>query len=1233
MNELISLFGDTRDPGLPLLASYNPWLVLLSLAIAVFTSSMALQMAGVARASASLLYRQVAIGTGALALGGGVWSMHFIGMLALQLCTEVSYEPGITVLSVAPSLGASWVALQLLSRPRLSASALWVGGLLVGAGIGAMHYAGMAAMRMGPLLRFDPIWFALSIVVAVGLAVLALWIRFRLVRVRNLSSFQAVLISGSVMGLAISGMHYTGMIGARFVGSPTLDVAQSALHANYIALAVTLIALTLSVFVLAANSLLRYRLMYLQMQSSESKMRTLLDTGVDGIVTLDQRGHIVSANRLVERLFGWSTEELIGRHFEMLMPEAVRREYAGYLHAYAHGEPVDVVGQSRETLGLRRDGSLLPIRLALGMAVLPDQVLFVGFVSDISERKAMEQSLRDSEQQYRSLIRNIPGVSFRVLLDEYWTALFVSDAVEGLTGWPAEAFMAQEVRIGELIHPDDMKAFDDEVRASIAAGQSYVIEYRLIDREGHEHWIWEGGSAVLNDQGQPQWVDGVMLDITESKLRNAEYEGTVEAISRVMGMIEFDLEGRVLTANANLLALSGYTLEEIQGRHHSLFCYPDYVASDQYQDFWRRLRAGEYDAGEYHRRGKNGRSIWIQASYNPIFDSDGKPFKIVKFATDVSARHEIQNQLRLAKERAEQAAAAKTSFLANMSHEIRTPMNAVIGFSELLLGTSLDPTQRRHLETVRHSARSLLGLLNDILDTAKLEKGALELESVSFSLRDLCEQLVASLSLSAEAKGLSLTLDYSAELGDWFSGDPLRVQQILTNLLGNAVKFTEAGGVRLAVFEDQGRVHLRIEDSGIGIAADRLQKIFDPFAQADASMSRRFGGTGLGTTIARQLCELMGGEITVESELGVGSVFHVLLPLEAVDAGPLALAPLRQELPPLDILLADDMPQNLELLSMILGEQGHRIVQARDGAEAVAAFESGRFDILLLDVQMPGMDGLEATRRIRAIEAQHGMPRTPIIAITASVLEKDRRSAHEAGMDGFTSKPIDVAALFAELGRVFGLRAAASVPSVSEPAHGGVIDWDRGMRLWGSKQAVRDAITHFLEQNQEACARLGAALRAGDRKTAVAQAHRLRGVAGNLALVDLCERAATLEQALKNPAMSAFDDLQAQLASAFAAVTDRLALHAPRSAPRFADAADMPFDAAALRAVLPDFIDSLEHGELNEPLWASVRSALGEATAGAELAALEQLLDDFEFEEAAKRLQALQDRLNEMEVA
>ncbi|QEI08978.1 PAS domain S-box protein [Pigmentiphaga aceris] len=1093
-----SLFVGTHDttPFMP--SSHDPWLVALSIFLAIFASTMALQVAGVARETANYFYKQVALASGSMALGCGVWAMHFVGMLAFELCTPVSYDYSQTLLSMLPSLGASWVTLWILSRPSITTSQLVIGGVLVGGGIAAMHYSGMAAMRMAPSLRYDVVWFLISAAVAVSLAILALWIRFGLARTNN--NWHGVIAGGVVMGFAIAGMHYTGMMAARFVGTPVTDGTMASSSATFISLAVALISVALTILVLAVNTLLRYRQLLAQMRASESRLRAIVDTAADGLVTMDSRGNIVSINPSAEALFGWRGDELVGRNGEILLHGEYGASYNDLLRQYLAGGSSQVLGMGREVVGRRKDGSLVPIRLAIGeVKIRNQQSLFVAFITDISERKGMEKTLRDREQQYRSLILNIPGAVYRCLPESPWQTLFMSEQVETLTGWRAEEFMDGQVSQAALIHPDDIERVTQEVRAAFSQGLSFVVEYRLMHRDGNIRWIWGSGTAVTDADGKLEWVDGMMLDISERRV--------------------------------------------------------------------------------------------------------------------------MEEDLRDAKTRAEEAAAAKGAFLANMSHEIRTPMNAIIGFTELLLGGHLEVQQRRHLGTVRHSARSLLGLLNDILDTAKLEKGAFELDVIDFSLLELCRQITASLRLSAESKGLQLALDYHPALSPFFKGDPLRIQQIITNLLGNAIKFTDRGWVRLEVLSSHGQVNIRVSDTGVGIAADRLDRIFAPFAQADASMSRRFGGTGLGTTIARQLTELMGGQIQVESQVGVGSVFQVLLPLEA--GKPVIERPVmtQQPLPTLRILVADDVPQNLELLSLALSKAGHRVTTARDGAEAVTLFLADSFDVVLMDVQMPGTDGLEATRQIRRAEMQRGVPATPIIALTASVMEEDRRAAREAGMDGFTPKPVELPRLLNEIAQVVGVvfERHAENP-LTRPAEQPnlAIDWTRGLELWGDSHAFEQTLRRFCDEYGDVSALFTPMLDRSEFTEGSMRVHRLRGAAANLMLPRVAAVALVLEQAFRSRdevgVRTAIDGLTTEIAAVRAAS----ALH-HHDTPIATGGIDRP----GLVRHCMEALNALRHGELVESALQAIELGLEGLGRTETLARLHASLAGFDLVDATLIIEAL----------
>jgi CheY-like chemotaxis protein len=519
----------------------------------------------------------------------------------------------------------------------------------------------------------------------------------------------------------------------------------------------------------------------------------------------------------------------------------------------------------------------------------------------------------------------------------------------------------------------------------------------------------------------------------------------------------------------------------------------------------------------------------------------------------------------------------------------------------------------------------MLRLLNDILDTAKLEKGAVELEIETFSLHELCDQILASLRISAAKKGLDLVLDYPACVPEFWRGDAFRIQQILLNLIGNAIKFTHEGGVTLRVAGGDGELVLDVVDTGIGIGEAGLQRIFDPFSQADASTTRRYGGTGLGTTIARQLAELMQGGIGVHSRVGEGSTFSVRLPLRVAEApAHAASAPGRPRLalPPLRVLAADDVPANLELLQLTLQRGGHKVTLAESGQEAVQAFERERFDVVLMDLQMPDMDGLEATRRMRAFERAHARTPTAIVALSASVLEQDRRNARAAGMDGFASKPIEPLRLTGEIARVIGLAGgepsaapAAAVPGL--PA----IDWERGVRLWTQARYLREAIQRYLQDGAATVAALRAAVQRTDARAVAAAAHRLHGAAANLALAALQAQAARLEAAARAHETAAWPALVEALDCALAGVAEALnSLDAPDAAP--APAAPRTLGAqerADLRAAIDALADALAAGELPaEPL-----AALERHLSATSLDALREALDRFDFDDAVQRLHVL----------
>ncbi|MEM9622065.1 MAG: response regulator, partial [Pseudomonadota bacterium] len=442
---------------------------------------------------------------------------------------------------------------------------------------------------------------------------------------------------------------------------------------------------------------------------------------------------------------------------------------------------------------------------------------------------------------------------------------------------------------------------------------------------------------------------------------------------------------------------------------HALVAHPE--NADALSDALAEFFAGADDYDEIGElRTASGRPIWVHSRGQTLYNN-GEPTRKLGVFTDITRHIEREQALREAKEAAEAAVVARTQFLANMSHEIRTPMNGVIGLTSLLAQRDLDPEDAKHVEIIRSCGESLLNIINDILDFAKLDAGKLQLEHIPFDLSTLVNSSADMMRQAATEKGLKLTTALPP-IGHQVVGDPGRLRQVLINLLANAVKFTDTGQVEVSVALGDARgqalpVTFAVQDTGIGIEPTAQQHLFDAFSQADASTTRKYGGTGLGLTICQELIQQMGGSIEIDSELGKGATFHftLLMPLsaEAPDVRTPERGTERTELPALNILLVEDNPVNQRVASGLLKKLGYQAEVASNGAEAIAAVQQSTYDVVLMDVQMPEMDGLEATRLIRQMD---GVTQPRIVALTANAMAEDRTQCLQAGMDDFLTKPV-----------------------------------------------------------------------------------------------------------------------------------------------------------------------------------------------------------------------------------
>ena len=566
-------------------------------------------------------------------------------------------------------------------------------------------------------------------------------------------------------------------------------------------------------------------------------------------------------------------------------------------------------------------------------------------------------------------------------------------------------------------HPDDKQRAWDAWQRATQHNEPYLLECRLRRADGVYRWWLIHGAPMRSVSGEIQKWLGTCTDIEERKqaeeaLREGEqrFRSLADSIPQLAWMAEPD--GHIFWYNRRWYEYTGTTLEQMKGWGWQAVHDPDELPRVLRR--WKAAIAqGKPWEDTFPLRRHDGSMRPHLSRAIPICDREGRVVRWFGTNTDIAERIETEKALHRAKEAAEAASVAKSQFLANMSHELRTPMNAILGMIDVALPKATDAIVQDCLQTAKGSADLLLMLLNDLLDSAKIESGKLELESAPFSLRRMLDQITRVLAVRASEKGLCFYCRLPEDTPDAVVGDRMRLQQVLLNLASNAIKFTERGDVEISLraLSDNGDACLEfaVRDTGIGIPPSGIERLFQPFGQADASMSRRFGGTGLGLSISKSLVEIMGGRIWVESELGTGSTFYFTVRL-----------PLTKELPAhfeaplplptavcgkLRVLLVEDNPANQKLATYILRHRGHVVEVATDGQEALCLTEQNRYDVILMDVQMPGMNGLEATAAFR--KREKGGSRVPIIAMTAHAMKGDRERCLAAGMDGYLSKPVN----------------------------------------------------------------------------------------------------------------------------------------------------------------------------------------------------------------------------------
>ena len=973
----------------------------------------------------------------------------------------------------------------------------------------------------------------------------------------------------------------------------------------------------------------------------------------------DRAGTIIEVNQRFCQVSGYHVDELVGQTHRLINsgchgPEFWREMW----RTVARGKP-----WRGEVCNRAKDGSLYWVDsvIAPHLDAAGRIERIVSFRIDITETKRLQQVASQAwEQAERS------EAFLRDLTDRLPMSLAYLDA-SGAVRF-ANAGFCQRVGLSR----DQLVGQPAAALAARPGGQGAQDLALLVAPPGQHELVSDGepgerrhyGYLVADDVDAAGAARGrfVIGKRAEQEMRRtlAVLRSVLSSATRI-SIVAVDRQGKIEFFNRGAEALLGYSADEAVGGMSAMDWHlPEELearAQALSQQLGRTVPASLAmvvpealnERFDCHFRRKDGGLVPVSLTVSPIRDDEGRTLGYIGVAYDISDRLAYEQGLRGAVAAAEAANQAKSSFLANMSHEIRTPLNAVIGLAHLLERTPLNPEQATFAQNIRLAGKSLLSVVNDVLDVSKIEAGEMLLERIDFSLRDLVSELRAVMGAQATAKRLEMGFSFDADVPELVRGDPTRLRQVLMNLLGNALKFTERGRIDLRLSKISGdtqacRLRFEVSDTGVGIPADVQDRLFTPFAQADASTTRRFGGTGLGLSIVRQLVEHMGGRVGVDSALGVGSCFWAELPfglgdMQAFQAarGPAPAA--GERLAGVKVLLVDDSPINLQVAGRLLEMDGAHVSYAAHGQEALDRLTAGPdVDLVLMDVQMPGMDGLEATRRL------HAMPQfatLPVLALTAGSTADELGRAREAGMLDVLSKPIDPPRLLEAVARVVRRPLAAPVPAAAASSVTTGVIGASGATAWpeidgfdtvaarprflGDVSLFDSMVQRMLELGEGALSLPGST--EAERSQLAAQMHSLKGSASTVGATRLAQLALQLEELARRSsgpeAPAALEPTKHQLREEL--VLRRAAIDAERQTrpQRSEEAATGPDttlsepDRCALQAALR--INDLQALELYRRFKLQIKAQLPPTR----FAALDEHVRRLEFEQAADLLDEL----------